>query len=429
MVDDLVRATEPDLKVTDAEGRTYVLSDAIASGGQGKIHRTDQSNTLVKVFHTDLTLRSASIRRVRRMPLSGLSLAAPMSVLEHDAGYVMRFQSDMANLSSLQLGGRRIHAKDVWIDTGGLARRLLLASRVALVLEQLHSLGLTYGDLNPGNVMISEDAEFDSVTLIDLDNLEYVGAHDGPSFFFPFFGAPELADRGESPSFATDAFSLAVLIFQMVTAMQPFSYGGAVQALMPKSAEHDAARRCLVPSIIDPEDDSNRCSTYPVEHPEQLMSSRLLDVVTRALGPGRLTPEVRPSSAVLRAAAFDAWSECVTCEYCGWSYLHSVASTCPDCSSMSPTVEVGIGLPGSTRPPHRFRVGTKTRAIDLSIAYPSLALRATVPGQYVIRVGAGQTGIRAKADHEQRVRIAPLLSDGDRFEVSGLGELAVKVSR
>ena len=422
-------SAESERTVSDVEGRTYVLTEELAGGGQGTVHRTRQRNELVKLFHSDGALRSASIRRVRRMPLTGLSVTAPMSVLEHDAGYVMRFQGDMAEIACLQLKGRRTHPKDSWVDTGGLGRRLLLATRVALVIEQLHSLGLVYGDLNPGNVMISADAEFDVVTLIDLDNLEYVGAHEGPAFYFPFFGAPELATGQASPSFATDTFSLAVLMFQMITAVQPFSDGGAVRELMPKSPEFDAARRCLVPSVIDPEDNSNSCPRYPVHVPEHLMSPRLLGTLSVALGSGRSTPHLRPSAAALRAAAFQAWSECITCEDCGWTYLHSRTPKCPDCSSKSPTVEVGIGFPAVSTPMHRFRVGTGTRTIDLALAFPSLALRATVPGQFLIRLGARQGSVRAKADHEDRVRMPPLLKHGDQFEVAGLGELTVTVGR
>jgi eukaryotic-like serine/threonine-protein kinase len=421
--------TEVGRIVTDVEGRTYVLSEVLGGGGQGTIYRTEQRNSLVKVFHSDGGLRSASVRRVRRMPLAGLSVTAPMSVLEQDAGYVMRFQNDMTDVRSLRLAGRRTHPKDVWIDSGGLSRRLILAARLALVVEHLHSLGLVYGDLNPGNVMISVDSEFDAVTLIDLDNLEYVGTREGGGFFFPFFGAPELAARGAPPSFATDAFSLAVLIFEMITSVQPFSGGRAVAAMMPKSREHDAALRCMVPSIIDDVDDSNRCDHYPVQSPDRLLSAGLLDALSTTLGPGRLNPSSRTSAFRLRSAVFDAWSECITCEHCDWSYLYSTQSVCPECSSASPTVEVGIMFPGSDKPSHRFRVGTKTRAIDLSLAYPSLASRATVPGQFVIRLGARQDSVRAKADHGDRVRIPPLLSNGDRFEVSGLGELVVTVGR
>lgn len=429
MDDAALGATDIGRLVTDAEGRTYALTEILGGGGQGAVYRTDQRNALVKVFHSDESLRSASVRRVRRMPLTGLSVTAPMSVLEQDTGYVLRLQNDMTDVRSLRLAGQRTHPKDVWIDSGGLSRRLILAARVALVIEQLHSLGLVYGDLNPGNVMISEDSEFDAVTLIDLDNLEYIGANSGKAFFFPFFGAPELAAGGAPPSFATDAFSLAVLIFEMVTSVQPFSGGRAVSEMTPKTEEYEAAVRCMVPSIIDEEDDSNRCIHFPVLSLERLVNSRLLHALSIALGAGRLNPGRRPSASTLRSAAFDAWSECVTCEHCGWSYLHSTAQSCPDCSSTSPTIEVGIGFPDAGRPSYRFRVGTRTKAIDLSLAYPSLASRASVPSQFVIRLGAQQAAIRAKADHDDRVQIPPLLSNGDRFEVSGLGELVVTVGR
>jgi serine/threonine protein kinase len=428
MDDTTVGAARIGQSVVDVEGRAYLLTGILGNGGQGTVYRTDQRGTLVKLFREGSYESGGSIMRIRRMPVSNLAVTAPMSVLERGEGYVMRLQSDMVGAGSLRIAGQRVHPKDFWIDSGGLMRRLALATRTALVVEHLHALGLIYGDLNRNNVMVSEEADFDVATLIDLDNLAYAGSPSDDPFYFPFFGAPELGP--ESPAtFETDAFSLAVLIFELITSVQPFSSGGAVHAMATDSWEFVQAERCRVPSVIDRDDRSNDCPSYPILPPDRLISQPLLDLLIAALGPGRLDPRLRPSAAALRSACVDALADCVKCEQCSWTYPHSVETRCPDCSSVSPSVELGISLAGATTPSRRIRIGTLTKSFDFAMAFPSLLAHASMPGLFTVRLSAQRSSVRARPEHDGYVQIPPVVSDGDRFEVQGLGELTTVVRR
>ena len=66
-----------------------------------------------------------------------------------------------------------------YLSTGGLRRRLAIAARIADTVTILHALALAYVDLNPNNVMISEDLSRDETWLIDTDNLTSMSTPTG----------------------------------------------------------------------------------------------------------------------------------------------------------------------------------------------------------------------------------------------------------
>lgn len=230
------------------------------------------------------------------------------------------------------------------MDSGGLSRRLSLAMRAALVVEQLHARGVVYGDLNNVNVMVSDDSEHDAVTIIDLDNAAYSGTPPS-GWYTPWFSAPEVAN-GDDTSFASDDFSLAILVFELITMVHPFYSGKRAMGAPVGGADDRAGQRCLLPSSIDPNDDSNRCDSYPVSTAERLIAEPLMALLRRSLGKGRTNPRARATAAELRAATFACFADVVVCEHRGWSYGYSspgpartAATTVPPSRSGSPFLE------------------------------------------------------------------------------------------
>src|SRR3954452_6732203 len=121
---------------------------------------------------------------------------------------------------------------------------------------QLHARGLCYRDISFGNVFF--DPESGDVLICDNDNVAVDGSATAGVLGTPRFMAPEVV-RGEVlPSTQTDLYSLAVLLFYMLTVHHPLE--GA----------REAAIRCLdLPAmtrlygteplfIFDPRDASNR---------------------------------------------------------------------------------------------------------------------------------------------------------------------------
>lgn len=86
----------------------------------------------------------------------------------------MRLASDMTPIREpylpSEVGPRETNA--AWyLSTGGLKRRLAIAANMADSIAALHERGLAYVDLNPNNVMVSDDPGRTETWLIDTDNL------------------------------------------------------------------------------------------------------------------------------------------------------------------------------------------------------------------------------------------------------------------
>jgi serine/threonine protein kinase len=84
---------------------------------------------------------------------------------------------------------------------------------------QLHARGLCYRDISFGNIFF--DPENGQVLICDNDNVAVDGACQAGVLGTPRFMAPEIV-RGEAcPTTQTDLFSLAVLLFYMLTISHP----------------------------------------------------------------------------------------------------------------------------------------------------------------------------------------------------------------
>ena len=113
-------------RVTDDAGVEFVLGQKIAEGAQGAVFRVEgHPGYAVKLLNRPEDLDR--IAAVRRLPLDGLPVAAPLTLIRTGAsGYLMRLASDMTPIREPYLprefGTRETHAN--WYrQTGGLKRR------------------------------------------------------------------------------------------------------------------------------------------------------------------------------------------------------------------------------------------------------------------------------------------------------------------
>ncbi|WP_431957112.1 serine/threonine-protein kinase PknG [Nocardia lijiangensis] len=135
------------------------------------------------------------------------------------------------------VGGRSLRAV---LDTYERPARMPVAEAIAYVLEilpaldYLHSAGLTYNDLKPDNIMITED----QVKLIDLGAVSTIEAY-GNLYGTRGFQAPEIARTG--PTVASDIYTvgrtLAVLCLNM-----PMEHGRYLDGI-PDPAQHPVLQR------------------------------------------------------------------------------------------------------------------------------------------------------------------------------------------
>jgi serine/threonine protein kinase len=294
-------------RVRDDTGIEYVLGDPIGKpGAQGVVYRVEgQPGFAIKLLKRSEDL--SRIEEVRRLPLDGLQLAAPISLIrEGGSGYLMPLAADMNPLAEPYLprefGPRETSGTDWYRSTGGLRRRLALAANVAQCLAALHERGLAYVDLNPNNVMVSDDVSRQETWLIDTDNLTSRANPKWDIIGFPGYAVPERVTRKAPPSTLADAYTLAILTFRLLVLRHPLE-GVAADTLDGDEAAM-AINSGRLPYVADPGDDSNRL-------PHRSLSSKLLSVALSGrmqqlalttFGEGRLNPLVRPGAARWRDA-------------------------------------------------------------------------------------------------------------------------------
>ncbi|MEU6844243.1 hypothetical protein ABZ930_20480 [Streptomyces sp. NPDC046716] len=231
------------LTLVSRGGHTWRLTEQIGSGSEGFVYGIEDDRPLVAKLVPDPPDAAAYRRRVarlvrqRREPrtvglLSGtpVRLAWPL-VQVHTAGgteadrvdgYVM---TDMRHAYQpfghlLGTSARRGLLPGATWETG-----LRAALALARLLAELHAEGYVVGDLKPDNLWVDEAGR---VGMADVDSWQF---GDGREMFpgrmrTPGYTAPERTGPGSGtpPDAASDDFTLAVLVHQLLMAgLHPFA--------------------------------------------------------------------------------------------------------------------------------------------------------------------------------------------------------------
>lgn len=323
-------------RLTDGKGRSYDVSGFLGQGGQGTVYALSGGKLAVKLLFGRSQLQRDRLRSklawLRTLPLESIAIAKPIEVLAPPhVGYLMQFCSGMVSAQQLLAPPRGNSAVLKWyIETGGLRRRLTLLARLATVLARLHGMGLAFADVSSRNVFISEDPAANEVQLIDADNLLYESSPGGSPIHTPGFGAPELVRDEAGVSTLTDAYSFAVIAFQMLSLVHPL-LGNFVRDGEPELEQEAYAGR--LPWIDSTSDDRNRASDGIPR--EMVLSPKLKVLFERNFGAGLVDPNQRPRMAEWLEALESAHGFTVKCDSCNSSF-YARSQQCPFCDSPVP---------------------------------------------------------------------------------------------
>ncbi|WKG04641.1 lipopolysaccharide kinase InaA family protein [Mycolicibacterium sp. HK-90] len=324
-------------RVTDDAGVEFALDTEIARGNQGAVYRVaGYPEYAIKLLDRPKDLDR--IAEVRRLPLDGLPVAAPLTLIRNGgSGYLMHLASDMTPIREPYLprvfGPRE--TKPAWYaSTGGLKRRLAIAANVAGTIAALHERGLAYVDLNPNNVMVSNDLARTETWLIDTDNLTSRANPRWDIRGFPGYMAPERERRPDSPpSTLADAYTLAIHVFRMLVMAHP------LEGVAADEYDGDTAQQLMdrgeLPYVAGPEDRSNHLAprSFPAGLFPLVLSGRMRKLAERTFSAGRLDPTKRPGSARWREVLFSALDNVIDCpDGCGWTY-YRLQAKCPKCGT------------------------------------------------------------------------------------------------
>lgn len=216
-------------KVRDSHGRRYTLGKPLGSGGQAEVFSVEGKKDLAaKIYRSapgpiERTKLEWMIGHPPATPgLPGVLIAWPQDLLLDDHGRLIGIL-----LPRVEHGVPLITAFNPRLRSQKLphyqrGQLMLVAQRLATLVETMHHSGYIIGDLNESNVLISSKGE---VVLIDTDSFQVRALRDGKVITYrspvgkPDYTAPEIqgvsfhtVDR----SYEHDRFALAVLIFQLL---------------------------------------------------------------------------------------------------------------------------------------------------------------------------------------------------------------------
>lgn len=225
----------------------YELSGRLAIGG------------FFEVFHAT---RSSSTRKLALSWVHAFVEAETVATMFEDLN--LAAQARHPHLLRLEdfgeLEGRSFICTE-FVEGVELSRQRLVApasvaaevcARLADALEAAHVTGVVHGDVQPNNVMLSRAGDVKLRELGLARSRRAVMPNRGVTIMPLHFLSPEQL-RGVPPTFATDVFSLGLLLFQLVTGQRPFEHDSQLRSLKATLDEPVAAERmALVPTPLVP---------------------------------------------------------------------------------------------------------------------------------------------------------------------------------
>ena len=216
-------------------GKTYDLGNKLGSGGEGTVYLINGlPGSVAKIYKPERFSEPGSRQEMREKieamldaPVSPyvngvLTVAWPTDYLldsNHQfQGFVM---PAVINKKSLLWACRESERKQLFHGRYQWKISVAIAFNLALAVENLHSAGIIVGDMNPNNIMVSENG---LVTLIDADSFN-ITSRTGKVFkcsvgmeeVLPAeLQGKDLAKPSNAFTYASDRFALAVHIFNLL---------------------------------------------------------------------------------------------------------------------------------------------------------------------------------------------------------------------
>lgn len=339
------------------------VRQGLGSGTQGQVYAVDygaQTLALKWYFPSTLELDPELGKRLAHAISSGSpsahflwpqALAGDPQSPTNGLGYLMQLRPAAYVPAQDHMAGR------MQLD---LQTALSFAFELAEAFHALHSLGLCYKDISLGNVFLNPHLA--SILICDNDNVTVDGKGETVVLGTPGFMAPEILRGEQLPCAGTDLFSLAVLIFRLLTRHDPFR---GCQELALSCLDAGNLKRLYGDApvfIFDPEDNSNRPD--PQHHLGVLLSWPIYPEVLRScfvqtFVKGLRHPQLRTLTGEWKRVLAKCLDQRLICQACNQEAFPALASTgrCWSCGAPLPAVPqlvAGHGVEVTLSPGNRL---------------------------------------------------------------------------
>jgi len=207
----------------------YRLERPLAAGGMGTVwvarHQDLDVDVAIKFMSPELLDDDVVRHRFKREARAAAQLKGPNITQIHDYG-----AHDGAPYIAMELlEGEDLQAVIERADRPGLAWVCAVVVQLCRGLTLAHDAGIVHRDLKPSNVFLSRSGDLQLVKVLDFGvakltspglNVEH-GTASGTLVGSPRYMSPEQA-TGERVDHRSDLWSLAVLIYELLTGVNPF---------------------------------------------------------------------------------------------------------------------------------------------------------------------------------------------------------------
>lgn len=205
-----------------ASGRALRLGKLISAGGEGTIYETDVAGQVCKIYHRErlTTLKQKKIELMVSRRIERPGICWPTEVVTNMAGEFVGYLMPRANGRTMQ---SVMFVKPKLEKTfPDWSRRDLVnvAGTVIDHISYLHSLNIVVGDINPLNLLVTEDSC--AVWMVDTDSFQIEGfpCPVGTVNFTP----PEIQGKNYGDFLRTvehELFAVATMVFMILLPGKP----------------------------------------------------------------------------------------------------------------------------------------------------------------------------------------------------------------
>lgn len=329
------------------------VGQGLGSGSQGQVYAVDyggQALALKWYFPATLELDPDLARRLANAVASGnpsshflwpQALVGDPGRPDLGLGYLMPIRPAGYIAAQEHIAGRL---------TLELRSALHFAFRLVEAFHSLHSLGLCYKDISLGNVFLNPEQA--GILICDNDNVTIDGSQGSVVLGTPGFMAPEILRGEQTPSAATDLFSLAVLIFRLLTRHDPFRGCRELEISCLDAANMHRLYGEAPVFIFDPMNTSNRPD--PQHHLGVLLCwpiypAPLRDCFINCFSHGLLNPRKRTLTGEWKRVLAATLDQRTLCRACGQETFPDLApmATCWNCGASLPAMPQLLAANGS----------------------------------------------------------------------------------
>lgn len=254
-----------------------------------------------------------------------------MGLKRGEAGYMYAPSSECDLNGSIHLPKGEKLFKWYCDKTGGIAYRLKIGYAIADSLQKIHSNGFCLVDICPGETHLQPYVpDSDQSLSIQFTGADHISSytHHSTSAGHPGYRDPLVFLHRSGVSTASDTYSFAVMLFELLTTCHPFR-GEAAETLSDEEAAAAIDSGALGYIGSDPANLNEIFEDTRIFLPKELAS-----LFERTFTVGRLDTSQRPALGEWKAACVRSLKRFVTCDHvgCGREYPYNSARTCPFCA-------------------------------------------------------------------------------------------------